>query len=574
MSATPSPELAPWNVALRALRQALKGAHPTSELLAHLDVLEATLQASQSEKLMTEQAGLQALYTVAHKVNASLDWTETLDEAIKALVALTGAERGALLLLDDQGEPQVRLIYPVEEGSRKPSFSESIVSEAIQQGSPIFTHDAQLDPRFSTQESVIAQGLRSVLCAPLIALGRPLGAIYLEHRMKSEAFRSQDLTFLGMAAELIALALTNAQKYQYLQQRLNARTRNLKFLQDMMQTLQKDYNYPRILHQSLQWAMQAVGAARGALGTLEVNGLRWQTQQGGLVSNYERVHSVLRDQRPVLEPTLIILPLTRTARPLGVLTLESGATPFNADQHTLIQSVATVIALFLENARLYEGLRQAQQSQWDLVHHMLTSLEPPLRALEAGEAQAPQNLRHIWNTLHTFTLLEEGRYPLALLPVKLRPALFAVLEAHHPLWVARDMHVELDMPESLPPVLADPDALTMIFTQLLRNAILYTPPHGRVYIQVDLMPDAPGFILCSIEDTGYGINQAEQEFIFTPFFRSQRPQIQSVPGSGLGLAIVKRLVEIHGGQIGFRSLPDEGSTFYFTLPKTDGNEVL
>lgn len=575
MPTTPSDgETAAWERSLALLREALKQREDAAYLLYHLDVLEQRLRESDAT---TSQTALEDLYTLARSLNLSLDWTQTLEEALKALVSLTHAERGLLILLDEHNTPQVRFVHTAALPSSKGAdthFSQSIVKEALTRAQPVLTSDAQLDPRFSGQDSVMFHGLRSVLCAPLIALGRPLGVIYLEHRAQSHAFGAPDMQLLSMATELTALALTNAQKYQHLQQRVNARIRDLRFLHTVIETLDADYNYPRILHQSLSLAMQAVGATQGALGTLEPNGLRWQVQQGGMVLNSDVMQSILHQRRPLLDKRQIIFPLLRANHPIGLLVLQTDPPAFTVENHALAQQVADLIALFLESARLYEALRVARQTQWAFVGQMLSTLQGPLKALEAGDMQAAQALRRVWDNLSTFTLLEEGRYPLALLPVKLRPALEAALEAYRPAWQSKQLHVELQLPETLPPVLADSEALHLLVSHLLSNAIAYTPPQGKIFIYVDAMPDEPDTLLCSIEDTGYGINLAEQEFIFTPFFRSQDARIQAVPGSGLGLAIVKRLVEIHGGRVGFRSVLDEGSTFYFTLPKADGSDTL
>lgn len=575
MPTTPSAAEAPsWQRNLTLLREALKQHKDAASLLSQLDALEQRLKENDAA---ASQTALADLYTLARQVNLSLDWTQTLEEALKALVSLTHAERGLLILLDEQNTPQVRFVHTAALPSSKSAethFSQSIVKEALLRAQPILTSDAQLDPRFSGQDSVMFHRLRSVLCAPLIALGRPLGVIYLEHRAQSYAFSAPDMQLLSMAAELTALALTNAQKYQHLQQRLNARIRDLRFLRSLIEALDADYNYMRILHQSLSLAMQAVGATQGALGTLEPNGLRWQVQQGGIVLNSDVMQAVLHQRRPLLENHQMILPLLRAGHPIGLLVLNAPSATFSNEHHTLAQQVAGLIALFLESARLYEALRVSRQSQWAFVGQILSTLQGPLQALEAGDTQAIQALRRIWDNLSTFTLLEEGRYPLALLPVKLRPALETALEACRSAWQSKRLHVELHLPDALPPVLADSEALHVLVSHLLSNAIAYTPPGGKIYLHVDVMPGEADTLLCSIEDTGYGINLADQEYIFTPFFRSQDARVQAVPGSGLGLAIVKRLVEIHGGRVGFRSVLDEGSTFYFTLPKSDGSDTF
>ncbi len=571
MPALPSPDVSAWHEALKALRTAIQQGADTATLLAGLDALERQGATFSPHEESSAAQVLQALYLLARDGLITQDVNQILESALKTLVQLTQAERGLMILLDENGTPRPRFVhmpapFPLKKADL--SFSQSVVQAALQQAHPVLTKDAQLDPRFSGRESVILQGLRSVLCLPLIALSRSLGAVYLEHRDQG-AFANVDLEALTQAVEMVALAVMQAQKYQLLQQRLNARVRDLNFLRDMQQALSEDHNYARLLHQSLSWAMRAVGAAGGALGTLQAGGLRWQVEEGNNVAAPEVAQQVLQQRRALLETQRLVLPLVHAGHPVGVLILQAGNSIFNESQFVLAQHVADLIALFLESARVYEELLHAQETHWAFVQHLLQSYQPALQALEAGDPNAPHWLRRIWENQRLFALLEQSRFPLVLLPIKLRPPLEAALEACRAEREAKALQLELDLPDTLPTVLADSQGLTQIFIQLLRNAIAYTPAHGRVYLHVDSLPDAPDRLLCTLEDTGHGIALADQEQLFTPFFRSQDPRVQAIPGSGLGLVIVKRLVEIHGGRVGFRSLPGEGSVFFFTLPIAD-----
>jgi signal transduction histidine kinase len=111
----------------------------------------------------------------------------------------------------------------------------------------------------------------------------------------------------------------------------------------------------------------------------------------------------------------------------------------------------------------------------------------------------------------------------------------------------------------------DRDRLQQVFTNLLSNAVKYSPKGEAV--RVRFVIDEKHGMRIEVIDKGRGIAPQDQEIIFEKFRQAASPQNPLVKGTGLGLAIAKALVEQHGGTIGVRSRPGEGSTFYFTLPK-------
>ena len=116
---------------------------------------------------------------------------------------------------------------------------------------------------------------------------------------------------------------------------------------------------------------------------------------------------------------------------------------------------------------------------------------------------------------------------------------------------------------ALPNVSADPTHLQQVIYHLLRNAHMYTPKGGEINI---LVRGEDGQVRVEISDTGIGIKPEEVARLFDPFFRSENPVVRDQSGWGLGLYLSSRLLELMHGEIGVRSNPGEGSTFWFTLP--------
>ena len=111
-----------------------------------------------------------------------------------------------------------------------------------------------------------------------------------------------------------------------------------------------------------------------------------------------------------------------------------------------------------------------------------------------------------------------------------------------------------------------------ILTNLLSNALKYTPETGEIMIRLDAESEE-GFIVISVTDTGIGISPEDQAKLFKSFFRGSNTHLTRASGAGLGLSITKSLVELQGGRIWLNSELNRGSTFYVTIPTYDGGEM-
>ena len=142
------------------------------------------------------------------------------------------------------------------------------------------------------------------------------------------------------------------------------------------------------------------------------------------------------------------------------------------------------------------------------------------------------------------------------------PALLAdAAEAHAFQAADRQVELECDVTEGTPAVLADHDRVLQVLSNLVGNALKFTPEGGRV--RLDAGPDGPDMVRFSVSDTGPGIPAEEIPYVFEPFTQAKDT---ATLGTGLGLSIARGIVEAHGGTISVESHPGEGAIFRFTLP--------
>ena len=172
------------------------------------------------------------------------------------------------------------------------------------------------------------------------------------------------------------------------------------------------------------------------------------------------------------------------------------------------------------------------------------------------------------NNLLDLGRLDRGAERLDLSTVEVVGLTREVIVAHQPLAAARAQTLRLAISQPTLVARTNDLALRQVLTNLVSNAIKYTPPEGRVNVEIQ---SEPGWVAWRISDTGIGLSPDEQLRLFTRFFRSERPEARLTKGTGLGLALTRELVERLKGTIEVESAIDRGSTFTVRLPNQATN---
>lgn len=196
-----------------------------------------------------------------------------------------------------------------------------------------------------------------------------------------------------------------------------------------------------------------------------------------------------------------------------------------------------------------------------LVDGILPATEETFRQIH----QEAERLNRLVDDLQELSRVEAGAYPLDLRPLQVSRLAETVTKRLRQQFESKRVNLQFNLPVDLPQVLADEDRALQVLTNLVGNALQYTPPGGEVSITAERIN---GMMQISVRDTGVGIAPEHLAHIFDRFYRVDKSRSRaSGGGSGIGLTIAKHLVEAHGGHLWAESQgTGKGSLFAFTLP--------
>ncbi len=197
-----------------------------------------------------------------------------------------------------------------------------------------------------------------------------------------------------------------------------------------------------------------------------------------------------------------------------------------------------------------------------LAEEGLLSLEERKEYANTLREEAQRMARLIANLLQ-LSRIELGNLSARFGFVKSSTLIASLAESLRSQLASRQQSLVIDVPDNLPPLYGDKDLLGVALTNLLTNAIKYTPENGRIAVRATA---GSSDLTIEVEDSGIGISEEEKGLIFQRFQRSSRDEVQRVAGSGLGLALVKEIVEVHEGTISVDSTLGQGSCFRVQLP--------
>jgi signal transduction histidine kinase len=568
-------------------------------------------------------AKLAALNEIARAVSSALDPKLLYSIVHREISRLMKAENFYIALYNPE-EETVEFVFVVENGKvsewgkRKAIHGKGLTEHIIFTGKPLLLSGDAEEELKRLRIEPIGRPAKSWLGAPLIVGDRVIGVMAVQSYDEENLYTQEDLEVFQNIALQTAVALENARLLERTDEALAQKVKELSILAELDREMAiASSDLARLLKLILDRALLYTGADAGVLALLEEKegkkGLYLKAQVGyppeieqyaytpyplerGITGRVVRTGQAVLcpdvkldpDYDPVRESTLsqLTVPIILEGKVLGAITLESSRyDAFTMEDLAFVRSLADRAAIAINQAMLFEKVRQASEAKSAFISEISHELRNPLASIKgytdlilegkAGPLSERQEefltkvrsnaerMQKLLEDLSHLSKIEAGQIPLNIAPVQVKETVEEVISMCREKAEEKGLSLQVEIEEGLPPLKADKLRFTQILSNLLENACSYTPQGGKVTVKA-CREDK--FIKIEVADTGIGIPFEEQPKIFQRFFRGSHPMVRGKQGTGLGLHITKKLVEMQGGEISFRSVPNQGTTFIFTLP--------
>ncbi|HEV8230631.1 MAG TPA: GAF domain-containing protein [Candidatus Limnocylindria bacterium] len=552
---------------------------------------------------------------IARRARASLDPEEvmrgTVDELGRTLrvdraVAAIGSTPDALRVTHEWNAPGV-----TPRGKGEPALP--VVRLAAESGHTAIFRDVLADARLAGVRQLHA-GVRAVLATPILVGGQLAGTLSLHQAETPRDWTADDVRLVEAVARELRVAMETARLFQS-RERENER---LIALHRASTALAAQTSTREVLDEILQNAARLIGRGSASLyswdeetqtlvlvqnfdpGQHEVTrllrsgeglaGTAYATQQPLIVSDYQQwPGSTVTGRRSGLQAALAV-PLARGGKQLGALVIrsyEEGAT-FTEEEARLLalfgdQAAAALTAaeIFARQRQVVEQLERLNRAKSEFVSIVSHEFRTPLTGIQgfsemmrdedltllemreyAGDINKDaQRLGRMINEMLDLDRMESGRMAIHREQMDLNAVIDEVADRVRPNAPNHDIELELD--RQLPTIDADRDRMTQVVSNLLNNAVKYSPTGGRIAVRTRM--DGTQIHLV-VEDEGLGIPKEALETIFERYSRVESQATRDIQGTGLGLPIVRQIVQLHGGRVWAESEIGRGSVFHVTLP--------
>jgi signal transduction histidine kinase len=233
------------------------------------------------------------------------------------------------------------------------------------------------------------------------------------------------------------------------------------------------------------------------------------------------------------------------------------------------------------SAELLRSMNTRKQMTADVAHELRTPLslilghaegvhdgvlQPTRENFEIIREEAVR-LEHLVNDLRTLSLADAGELAIQLQTIEPGRLLQEVASVYQFQAQRKNITLDLDVASPLSPIEVDPGRMTQVLTNILDNAVRYTPESGQIVISAK---EAKEQIEIAIQDSGPGLKADDLDLIFERFYRTDSSRHREDGGSGLGLAIARSIVQAHGGQLSASTETGKGLKVIITLPVKAG----
>ncbi len=477
---------------------------------------------------------------LGHAFDLTLDWAQRFTLA-----------QFAILSIYDQPSDELRCVSAVGYSTATDQLFELIATDGgiaqrvARSGYAEMIPDVSLDNDYS----VVSSAVRSHMSVPVTREDRVIAVITLESP-HFNAFTDDHADFVSKLAARAGVAIDNARLYAESVLEREKLSRILSAIADVVIVIGSD-NRIVLMNQSAL-AVLKLSPDRQYVGLLFNDALA----ETPLLPLFRRVRM---SEQITAEEIQIGADRTFYAEfsphtDIGWIIILHDITPLKQTDELKRELVATVSHDLKQPLSVMSGSLELLQ-----MSHQLDARGDDLASMIGLSID---HMRHLIDDVLDLAKIESGM-ELDMQPVPVAQLIDECLKRVLPLAQIKAMQIETDVAANLPPLAGDRKRLMQIFSNIIGNAVKYTPPSGHVRISVE---DTDCNLRFIVKDNGLGISPEDQAHIFDRFYRVRRAETEGIEGTGLGLAIVKKLIDVHNGQIGLESSLGEGTTFYVTLP--------
>jgi two-component system NtrC family sensor kinase len=487
---------------------------------------------------------LEAIFSIGRMMTSKLDLDQVLTEVVDSAIKITSAEQGSILLIDEEsGDLYMRAARNFQEDfvrTFRLPVDDTYAGQVIQSGTPLFLNEE--DP----QKIKTSYLVYSLIYVPLNYHGRTIGVLGVDNRETKKHFGQQHLIALSTMADYAAIAIENARLYSQTELERSKLSTILTQIEDGVIVVDEEENLQLVNH---------VVRKLFGLGDEPLTGKKYYQ----VFSNRDLLMTIRGES---LDPERMEIKVDDNS--------------YYRARLVEIKGIGKVVGL-----HDISYLKELDHVKTEFVNTVSHDLRTPLTSImgyvelikRAGEVnvQQAEYIQRVQASVHHITgmiteLLNlgkvEGRLDENFERVYLGAIIEEVFTEQKSMVQLRSQTLQIELPESMPPVYGDAIQLRQMVENLIGNAIKFTKEEGTIKVVGEEEKDQ---VILRVTDTGRGIPLADQTRIFERFYRAQNVT-EDTQGTGLGLAIARSIVHNHRGRIWVDSKEGEGSTFTVVLP--------
>jgi signal transduction histidine kinase len=382
---------------------------------------------------------------------------------------------------------------------------------------------------------------------------------------RPNTFSQQDARRLQAFANHAATAIENAQLYQELHKHADALEERV---QERTSQLRSQYAQLEAILDGTTDGIILAGTD-GELVLANPVAREWlhhvlSPEESDQLREAVRALAAQAEAKPELVLELTGLDLQLIAAPVRKPTMKDARAVVAIHDVTHLKALNRMKSRFVSNVS--HELRTPIATIKLLVHLMRQQPENWREYLDPLTSEAEHQANLVRDILE-ISRVDAGRMEIHTEPTDLNELVERAVNKHRNQAEERELTLTCNLAKPHPVALADSQWMVQVLSNLLSNAIRYTPREGTITVSTsNESAGARTWAIITVEDTGIGIPEDELPYIFDRFFRGEKPRTMQASGTGLGLAILKEIVELHGGRVTVESEVDEGSSFTVWLP--------